>query len=199
MVCPICHNPSGFKDNGKHKIYCSNKCKFEDKKNGKFKPCLICEKEFYVQPSVEHKKYCSTKCYAVSISNKPSNREKTGIYAECPNCKNKKYVCASVLKLNKTGVRFCSVKCKTEAMKNGIITWGFNNEGKSNKSNPYIRKQINGIRMKEHRRVMEEHLGRKLKKREHVHHINEDKKDNRIENLIILSPKKHGKLHKSKK
>lgn len=47
----------------------------------------------------------------------------------------------------------------------------------------------------EHRVVVENHLKRLLNANEVVHHINGDKKDNRIENLEVLNAKTHAKLH----
>jgi len=51
----------------------------------------------------------------------------------------------------------------------------------------------------EHRIVMEEFLGRELTKYEVVHHINFDKKDNRIENLMLFATQsEHMKFHNNK-
>lgn len=48
-----------------------------------------------------------------------------------------------------------------------------------------------------YRHVMEQHIGRQLRTDEHVHHINGDKADDRIENLQIVDPKEHRLMHET--
>lgn len=48
----------------------------------------------------------------------------------------------------------------------------------------------------EHRVIIEKKIGRKLNSNEIVHHVNEDKLDNRIENLMLMSRSEHMRLHR---
>ncbi len=58
---------------------------------------------------------------------------------------------------------------------------------------------VDGKYIKEHRHVMQQHLGRKLERHEHVHHLNGVKTDNRVENLVVLTISEHGRVHGKKK
>lgn len=48
----------------------------------------------------------------------------------------------------------------------------------------------------EHRYVLSNNLGRELKKEERIHHLNGDKEDNRLENLVLCKTnKEHTEIH----
>ena len=52
-----------------------------------------------------------------------------------------------------------------------------------------------GKNIRKHRLVIAEHLGRELSSDELVHHKDGDKRNNRLENLEILSRSEHVKVH----
>lgn len=60
----------------------------------------------------------------------------------------------------------------------------------------YKAKKVAGRQMLEHRFIVEQALGRKLDgRREQVHHIDGDKRNNALSNLEVVSPKEHAIRH----
>lgn len=64
------------------------------------------------------------------------------------------------------------------------------------KDDPYYTMADKSGYVLQHRYIMAQHLGRVLTLDEVVHHKNKNKKDNRIENLEILSKGTHYKYHR---
>jgi hypothetical protein len=164
-----------------------------NKENGQNKPCSKCGK--YNKIVVSGKWLCDT-CYRKDkIGENPLKK------CECknPNCKEM--------------IPTYSVKGKVNRFATGHHIFGENNprwndgtytdpDGylhvKAPKDHPY--KDVRGY-IWLHRAVMERHLSKLQGKPVYlgpeiiVHHKNENKKDNRIENLEMMTKQKHGEHH----
>lgn len=102
-----------------------------------------------------------------------------------------------VERIRKDGIKSkcCSHKCARSGKRRGA----YNDKVEIN-GYLYIYKPEHPNAMKrgyvaEHRLVLESKIGRYLKRDEVVHHINENKQDNRPENLQVMSSSEHTKLH----
>ena len=62
-------------------------------------------------------------------------------------------------------------------------------------STGYVIGCIAGEKFYQHRHIMEQLLGRKLKRNEHVHHKDGNRSNNNIDNLELLDGSEHHKHH----
>ena len=110
--------------------------------------------------------------------------------------------CGKVYRPIRFGSKFCSNLCKwknngkNQGQQVDHEVWWIGSKG-------YVLGRIwrNGkcFRVKRARWVMEQHLGRPLSRWEVPHHKNEDKKDDRIENLELKEYGKHTSDHNKKR
>jgi hypothetical protein len=65
--------------------------------------------------------------------------------------------------------------------------------------NKYKALKVRGKRIDEHRLIMQNVLGRKLSRNEVVHHIDGNKSNNSLENLVVMTRSEHSSMHQKGK
>lgn len=166
-------------------IFCSVKCRTAAEKLQR-PPCKVCGKA----TNRPRQKHCSPECQAISLR----GVVRTLHPRPCGWCK-------TVFKPKKDGGRiYCSRSCgakgagmakRKERIKTSVGYWQVYRPG-----HPMAGKT--GYLM-EHRLIMAEHLGRNLLPSEVVHHLNEDKGDNRLPNLELMTKAEHDRTAKTPK
>lgn len=170
------------------RVFCSKECQ----RNVGSKPrrktvvaCRTCGKVFY--PSSGNKGiYCSVACHNIG-----QTRRQTRV------CE----ICGASFEVNPSHAdkRYCSQEC------HGRANWQ-RPQQRTHNGKPALLTPSGYIKVwepsqpprrrwvLEHRLVMERVLGRSLRQDEHVHHLNRDKTDNRLENLALVGSSEHSAI-----
>lgn len=185
FVCAYCKQEFIKRKDGKPQ-YCSRQCagKALSQKQRKYAKCETCGKQFVKRRSTT--KYCSSKCSGEA-------RRKRSLI-KCDFCGNE-------FERHECHIRehnFCSQNCHVEWQriytKGAMATrW----KGGVHIQDGYIfHKQEDGSYKAEHRLVVEKALGRPLRSDEIVRHLDENKQNNHIDNLIVVTKEEHIQIHR---
>lgn len=136
--------------------------------------CLVCKKEFSFHAS-QHRKFCSFSCFIKTRVDKPSG------------------ALGKHWKQSEKTLRKRSISQTGEGNNN----WKGGRYDYNGKNNKYITLRINKSFVPEHRFIFENSMFRKLKSTEVIHHCDENKKNNNIENLCLFrNDSSHLRFHR---
>lgn len=150
--------------------------------------CKVCDKKFYAKPNWIKKgwgKYCSKNCQFEA--------QKNGKIVKCHICDKGIYRSNSELERAKSGKYFCSRSCQTK-WRNTEVFIGSNHANWNGGKHSY-RKRV--IRSNKERvcKICEENDKRILV----VHHIDWNRENNKLSNLVWLCCNCHKLVHNHKK
>ena len=146
--------------------------------------CKICNKEFYAKPNWLLKgfgKYCSHACKRIA--------QRTGSYKECFICKKKTWKTPKDVRTSKSKLFFCSKTCQT-IWRNKIVFVGANHANW--KGGHFVYRET----MK--RTKIPQVCKRCLMKDKRVlivHHVDKNRSNNHISNLVWLCANCHMLIH----
>jgi len=175
---PQCHAAKGW---GR---FCDKKCKkkyWETELENRKRICRVCNTKFLPRPvqiRTGKELFCSHKC---------QGKAGTGENSPCFGMK---------MTEDQKAKRAATIERK------GGYPYGKdspNYKGGHINADGYRCMCVKGKPIHEHRHVMQKHLGRLLDKSEIVHHINENRADNRIENLLVVTMSEHRIIHEQLK
>jgi len=183
-ICECCGKTYYKSTRNPKQKYCSVACMGKSQRADRTKICPICNKTFEYKYSNKDQKYCSNKCSAMARANKKT--------IKCDYCGKEFERILSAI--NKRQKHYCSNECcyldkagkERNKPSNGIIM----QEGYV-----FLHQKPNQYKAK-HRIVMEQHLGRKLSSNEIVHHIDGNKTNNDISNLVLVTRAEHVNIHR---
>lgn len=187
--CEACGQPVGT--HGKR--FCSRACANRRQQPKKLKTCETCGTVFGQRPrrdkagNPRESRFCSLGCYLKAVKPEPRH---------CAHCGSE---------IPQTGwayeAKYCSRSCYFAAMEHSGAWKG----GRNIDADGYVRVwapwslegRADGYAL-EHRLVMADAVGRPLADEEVVHHVNGDKADNRLENLMLfVNQSEHRRFHAS--
>lgn len=188
--CELCGKEKEYKYKSQIKRFCCHKCSNQYKwdnirQHKKYIKmlCPICKKEFEIYENDYRIKnrlniYCSKEC-SIKASKK-------GNIKKCQQCGNEFYTTR-----NKFCSRECAIKYKKDHYNHKIY---MENEYLVGYEKGYNKKG----NYKLHRKKIEDLIGRRLTSNEIVHHKDENKLNNNIDNLQIMTRGEHSRYHRLK-